>query len=236
MDGILIRPLYKLLRFWRAEVLIYLFCGTQDKPPIEVSLLIKPSTSQSGVVCLFGPSLPSVYWGHQGNSWSHQLTIGKPVRRQKKRVLGKEGSMERIPSQPSSSRGGSMARALDACGGLCEYGDATKMPTSLTCLFEELHRAPCSREGKCLVQQQASLDCGWSAGHRCQREVQVRKLEEELRFESYMWHPLLCQFWRLADKVREHNKLGTLMCHFARRAQAAVDEVLRAHDKAWLRH
>ena len=73
--------------------------------------------------------------------------------------VGKEASSVGLPSRLLSSKWGGVACMLDACGSLCEYGDAPRMPAGLMCLFEELRVAHC-----CSGLNSAA---GSLAGHQC---------------------------------------------------------------------
>lgn len=102
MDRIPLRLLYKRLRFWRAGIEIYSFRGTQDKPPTEVPLLIKPSTYQSGMVCLFLWALPALCAPQPPEELLKSQTNDWQARQETKEMgLGKEASVEGILSWPS---------------------------------------------------------------------------------------------------------------------------------------
>lgn len=192
MDRIPLRLLYKRLRFWRAESTRFVALKTSllQKFPCLLNL---PLTNLAWSASFFELSLPSVHRSHQRNSWSHKLMIGKPGRRPKKWVLGKRHLWkESWVGHLTSVRCLWMATWVWGCH---------ENAASLTCLFEELHREHCRREG---LQQWASLYCGESAGHWCRPEAHIRKLEK------------LRLVLGLADRVGEQNsKLETLMCHSA---------------------
>lgn len=59
---------------------------------------------------------------------------------------------------------GEVSHIPNAWGPLCDSRETLKMPGGLIHLFEELHRARCSREGKLGVTPGAGLDCGWFTG------------------------------------------------------------------------
>lgn len=115
---------------------------------------------------------------------------------------------------------GQVAHMLDACGLLHEYGDAFKMLAALMHLFEKLHIAHCSEEGK-----HVAATVGWlllwavqqAIDAQTEAEAQVKKLEEELRLEKNVWFSTILLASGLADKVGEQNKkLETSVCHFAK--------------------
>ena len=96
---------------------MYSLCSCTREASYVRSLLIKPATYQSGVICFF-LHLCLPLWGQ---FWilpelpRLQTTVVEQVRRLKKWVLGKEASLEEISGWPFISAYGELAHVSDAC-------------------------------------------------------------------------------------------------------------------------
>lgn len=181
LDGICdwaqLRPLYKLkiLAGGYGDLILQLpKASFLSKFPCLLSL---PHTNLKWFASFFGLSLSVC-----------KPTIDKSVWTLKKWALGKR-HLQGNPELDIGFYVGVMAYMLDACGPLCGYGDAPKTSAGLMCLFEELCRVHCDKEGKWMPAA-----TGWPllwAVHlvsdaKLKAKGQVRKLEEELRLETDM--------------------------------------------------
>lgn len=119
---------------------MYSLCSCTREASYDSSLLIKPATYQSGVICFFlHLSLPLwVQFWILPELPRLQTTVVEPVRRLKKWVLGKEASLEEISGWPFISAYGEVAHVSDACEPLhdiwlrnCTWDTPAKKETQL---------------------------------------------------------------------------------------------------------